>query len=110
MMSAALIVAATLLLPQLVVAQSNSNSVHVHVDSNVMVRMRDGVHLATDVYRPDTNTSQPAILVRTPYGKDTLAGEGPFFAQHGYVYVVQDTRGRSRSEGTFEPYVQDDVD
>ena len=40
-----------------------------------MVPMRDGVRLATDVYRPTTG-SAPAILIRTPYNKDPMAGQG----------------------------------
>ena len=42
--------------------------------SDVMVRMRDGVRLATDVYRPARDGRPlpgrfPVILERTPYGK-----------------------------------------
>jgi len=36
-----------------------------------MVAMRDGVHLATDIYRPNNDRQHPAILYRTPYNKDT---------------------------------------
>ena len=75
-----------------------------------MVSMRDGVRLATDVYRPDAPGTFPAILVRSPYDKDVLADEGIFFASAGYVYVAQDTRGRYASEGNFDIYVQDDDD
>jgi putative CocE/NonD family hydrolase len=75
-----------------------------------MVSVRDGVRLATDIYRPTASGSYPAILVRTPYGKDGLSDDGAFFAQHGYAYVAQDTRGRGNSEGTFDMYVQDDKD
>jgi uncharacterized protein len=109
-LSPALIIAAVLVLPTLVLAQSSSNIAAVHVDANVMLRMRDGVRLATDVYRPASGASVPAILVRTPYGKDSLTGDGMFFAQHGYAYIAQDTRGRFKSEGSFQPYVQDDAD
>ncbi|MBV9581599.1 MAG: CocE/NonD family hydrolase, partial [Chloroflexi bacterium] len=72
--------------------------------------MRDGVRLATDIYRPAASGNYPAILVRTPYGKDGLSDDGAFFAQHGYAYVAQDTRGRANSEGIFDMYVQDDKD
>jgi putative CocE/NonD family hydrolase len=80
------------------------------VDKNVMVPMRDGIRLATDVYRPSAPGTYPVILTRTPYDKDSSSEEGAFFAQNGYVYIVQDTRGRSASEGTFDIYIQDDTD
>ncbi len=93
--------------PGLVLAQGKSPA---KVDHNVMVPMRDGAKLATDVYRPVAPGTYPAILKRTPYGKDSLADEGTFFAQHGYVYVAQDTRGRGDSQGNFIMYVGEDVD
>jgi uncharacterized protein len=80
------------------------------VDKNVMVPMRDGIRLATDVYRPSAPGTYPVILTRTPYDKDSSSEEGAFFAQNGYVYIVQDTRGRYASEGTFDIYIQDDTD
>jgi len=94
-------------LPATVLAQGQPK---LRVDKNTMVAMRDGVRLATDVYRPDTAGTFPAILVRSPYNKDGLADDGRFFAAAGYVFVAQDTRGRYASEGTFNIYVQDDVD
>jgi uncharacterized protein len=80
------------------------------VDKNVMVAMRDGVRLATDVYRPAAPGTYPVILTRTPYDKTPAAEEGKFFAENGYVYIAQDTRGRYASEGNFDIYVQDDTD
>lgn len=80
------------------------------VDKNILVPMRDSVLLCTDVYRPSTNNSQyPAILQRTPYNKEQpslLGGWLDVFhaVQRGFVVVVQDTRGRYRSEGRFEPF------
>jgi uncharacterized protein len=99
--------ALVVVVPATVLAQARPK---VKVDKNVMVAMRDGLRLATDVYRPDAPGTFPAILVRSPYNKDGLADEGSFFAGAGYVYVAQDTRGRYASEGTFDIYVQDDVD
>jgi hypothetical protein len=87
--------------------------------------MRDGVKLATDVYRPARDGEAipeklPTLLCRTPYGKHlrppTESGYGcsettaTFFARHGYVVVVQDIRGRYESEGTFYPYVNEGPD
>jgi uncharacterized protein len=101
--------ALALVLPAAGSAQGQA-AVKLKIDRNVMVSMRDGVRLATDVYRPDAPGTFPAILVRSPYDKDALADEGIFFASAGYVYVAQDTRGRYASEGNFDIYVQDDDD
>ncbi len=78
------------------------------VDINVMVPMRDIVELATDVYRPKSEGRFPAILVRLPYGKTEAYCEMPafgwYFAKRGYVFVVQDVRGKYDSEGVFGPH------
>ncbi|MBI1984231.1 MAG: CocE/NonD family hydrolase, partial [Acidobacteria bacterium] len=83
------------------------------VSKNVMVTMRDGVRLATDVYRPALNGQPapgkfPAILERTPYNKDGIAGWARYFVPRGYVAVGQDVRGRFASEGRWRPH-RDDV-
>ncbi len=73
----------------------------VRVDSNVMIPMRDGVRLATDLYRPAGDGPWPVILIRTPYHKTD--GRSPEqarqFAGAGYLVAVQDVRGRYHSEG-----------
>ncbi|TAL37007.1 MAG: CocE/NonD family hydrolase [Spirochaetes bacterium] len=83
----------------------------VTVDAGVMVPVRDGVKLAADLYRPDAPGKFPVILIRTPYGKENAAHKysfaGGLFASQGYVVVVQDTRGKYASEGTFYPYTDD---
>src|SRR5215813_13762803 len=76
----------------------------VAVFRNLMVPMRDGVKLATDIYRPARNGAPvdgkfPVILERTPYNKDSIAGWAAYFVPRGYVAVGQDTRGRWGSEG-----------
>ena len=79
------------------------------IAKDVMVPMRDGVKLATDIHRPAREGEPvpdafPAILCRTPYQKDA----GPyveiaeFFTPRGYTVVLQDVRGRYHSEGTGE--------
>src|SRR5690606_28224726 len=84
-------------------------------EKDVMVPMRDGIRLATDIYRPAVNGVPvegplPAVLTRTPYDKSssTLRAEASYFARHGYVAVVQDTRGRFNSEGVWSKYYDHD--
>ena len=76
------------------------------VDRDVMVVMRDGVRLATDIYRPAPNgvpvaEPRPILLQRTPYDlrADDIVGIARFFVAHGYVVALQNLRGRYRSEG-----------
>jgi uncharacterized protein len=91
-----------------------------------MVTMRDGVHLATDVYLPAGEAGPfPVLLERTPYdkrgtnhGDRTLAAPVPIskpeiaaqFVAAGYAYVLQDCRGRYGSEGTFTKYLSEGED
>lgn len=65
------------------------------------VPMRDGVKLATDVWRPENDTSLPVILVRTPYGKRIIIPKDIIeeFLKRDYIVIIQDMRGRSDSEG-----------
>ncbi|MFW6107340.1 MAG: CocE/NonD family hydrolase [bacterium] len=78
---------------------------HAVVETDLMVAMRDGVRLATDVARPKGGGPRPTVLVRTPYRK-RLAMAAPF-VQAGYAFVVQDVRGRYGSEGVFYPFVHE---
>jgi uncharacterized protein len=78
---------------------------------DVMVAARDGVLLATDIYRPGKGAVPaperlPVLLHRTPYDKSDAAAVAiaQSLAKHGYVVMVQDTRGRHRSQGVFEKY------
>jgi len=75
----------------------------VTVDAGVPVRMRDGVMLVADIYRPNAPGRFPVLLQRTPYNRQD-PGTGIFLASHGYVVVLQDTRGRYASEGEFYPF------
>jgi putative CocE/NonD family hydrolase len=74
---------------------------------NVMVPMRDGVKLATDIYRPAADGRYPVILERTPYNKDAVAAAARYLVPRGYVVVAQDVRGRYKSEGRWVP-IRDD--
>jgi uncharacterized protein len=70
----------------------------LYTKDTFMVEMRDGVHLATDVYLPDEiSKSHGSILIRTPYNKDgTNMGD---WADAEWPTIVQDMRGRYSSEG-----------
>jgi putative CocE/NonD family hydrolase len=102
----------------------------VVVHRNVFVAMRDGVRLATDIYRPardgiPIDQPAPVILERTPYGKSNKsraeievgmpepmlrAEVAAHFVRHGYVVIYQDCRGRHASEGEFVKYLSEGPD
>ncbi len=81
----------------------------VRVEKDLMVPMRDGVRLATDLYLPvgpaDRGERLPVVMMRLPYDKESYVTgaiePARFFAGHGYAVVVQDTRGKFRSEGEY---------
>src|SRR5574341_213230 len=77
----------------------------VKIEYDQRTPMRDGVSLSADVFRPDAPGRFPVILVRTPYdnASPAYARQGLFWAARGYVYVIQDVRGRGESEGEFSP-------
>ncbi|HPM85403.1 MAG TPA: CocE/NonD family hydrolase, partial [Candidatus Anammoximicrobium sp.] len=82
---------------------------------NVMVPLRDGVKLATDIYLPGRNGEAvegrfPVVLSRTPYGKTGMAGTAKYFVPRGYVVIGQDTRGRGDSEGIWHWMTDDRQD
>jgi putative CocE/NonD family hydrolase len=76
------------------------------LEKNVEARMRDGVILRADIYRPDTPERLPALVQRTPYSKNPARQDNQFrrLASHGYVVVAQDTRGRYMSDGVARPH------
>jgi len=93
-------------------AQTNPDSLWMvdnYVKEEVMVPMRDGVCLFTSIYRPKEGKDHPILLTRTPYssvpyGKDFRPwwnGHFNEYVRHNYILVIQDVRGRWRSEGTF---------
>jgi uncharacterized protein len=73
--------------------------------------MRDGTTLMANVYRPVEGGPYPVLLARHPYGKDLAFGTSMLdpikAAAAGYIVVVQDVRGRYRSEGKFLPFVRE---
>jgi hypothetical protein len=66
--------------------------------------MRDGVKLIADVYQPESEGKFPVLLERTPYNRAGGAGSAAAMAAHGYVVIIQDTRGRFDSQGEFYPF------
>jgi putative CocE/NonD family hydrolase len=95
------------------------------VARDILVTTRDGVRLATDIYRPDGAGPFPVILERTPYDKSapsrseiTAADPKPrsreavarYFVDAGYAVAYQDCRGRYRSEGSFTKYLSEAAD
>ncbi|MGA2434379.1 MAG: CocE/NonD family hydrolase [Bryobacteraceae bacterium] len=83
----------------------------IEQELDVRIRMRDGVELSTNVFRPSSPARVPTILVRTPYDNGT--GLAPYyrpFVEHGYALVIQDVRGRYDSQGVFEPLRQESND
>ena len=85
------------------------------VDKDLQVGMRDGVRLSTDVYRPDIREPAPTLVMRLPYNKElpqltNFALHVMRGAKSGYAVVIQDTRGRYASGGTFNPYLDESSD
>src|SRR5947209_14541364 len=76
----------------------------------VWVPMRDGVKLSTDIYSPAIPGRYPVLVTRSPYNKNGERRRGMFFAQHGYVFVAQDCRGRYASEGDLYPLINEGRD
>lgn len=91
------------------------------ISKDVKVQMRDGIHLAADIYRPEGTEKVPALLAISPYGKElqaqalTLppqarpshlwngaieAGDIHEVVDHGYAHIIADIRGTGGSEGT----------
>ena len=87
----------------------------VILEKNVPCKMRDGVKLYADVYRPNVEGTFPVLLTRLPYNKDL-----PFYShryldtnrlvQNGYIVIIQDVRGRYNSEGDFYPFIHEAED
>jgi len=81
------------------------------IDQKVMMPMRDGTRLATDIYRPKGDQPVPIVFSRTPYNYNTY-GNGELnsrtmqtaleWVKKGYAYVVQNERGRFFSEGNWD--------
>jgi predicted acyl esterase len=79
----------------------------------VIAPMRDGVKLAGNLYKPAGNGPFPCIVQRTPYGKDAMfanPAQMKKYTDAGYAYLVQDVRGKGRSEGFYQAFINDAFD
>lgn len=88
---------------------ANDDARAEHAAQEFMIPMRDGVKLATDVYFPAGKGPWPLVLARTPYDKrggaatlDPAAGRK--YTERGFIYAIQDQRGRFASEGEYTPH------
>jgi hypothetical protein len=105
--SVLLVMAASFFLPAGVVADEKYE---VAAERNVEAKMRDGVTLRADIYRPKAEGKFPVLLVRTPYDKTNSMGFGLRGAARGYVVIAQDVRGRFESEGEWYPFKNESPD
>ncbi len=90
-------------------------SYDVRFEFGIKQEMRDGTKLSSDIYRPDAKGKFPAIITRSPYMtvegfQKRFSEEAKFFARQGYVFVIQDCRGKNDSEGIFHPFFDDPTD
>jgi len=80
-------------------------------EAEQMIPMRDGTRLAANLFRPKGDGRFPVILMRSPYGKgDANFGDAKRYTAAGYAMVVQDCRGRGKSEGVWDPFRYDAED
>ncbi len=91
-------------------AQETFSTKQNYNKKEVMIPMRDGVELFTQVYTPkDQSQKYPIMLFRTPYGirfygpkiNRLTLGPNPLYAREGFIFVYQDVRGKYQSEGEF---------
>jgi hypothetical protein len=104
---------ALLLLAAVVFPPPRPPSNDITVANRVPIRMRDGVVLYADVYRPVGDGQYPVLVSRTPYSTErapSAYAPAVFFARRGYVFVFQDVRGRHESEGGWNPFLQEQQD
>lgn len=78
----------------------------ITIKRDIRIPLRDGVAVSADLYRPKKDGKYPAIVVRTPYMKNSRGHHesGTFYAENGYAVLIIDVRGRGDSDGEFIPY------
>jgi len=86
------------------IAPLSAQTPEIQIDSGLAVPMRDGVVLGADLWRPRAPGPRPVLVYRTPYDRRDVPTLVRAAVARGYAVLLQDVRGRYRSEGTFEPY------
>jgi len=75
---------------------------------SIQVPLRDGVKLHASLYSPRAAKGPtPCIFTLTPYTSQSYHDRGMAYSDHGFTYLVVDSRGRGDSEGRFEPFIQE---
>ncbi len=78
---------------------------------DVLIPMRDGIKLATDISLPEGDGKYPVIIVRTPYGKDIEEDDDhAYWTDNGYAFVIQDCRATGKSQGAWYPGIHEKDD
>jgi len=76
------------------------------LEDGLRIPMRDGAELVATLVLPEEGGAHPAILMRTPYGRDGTR-DYLALAREGYAFIAQDMRGRFDSEGDNLAFVND---
>jgi uncharacterized protein len=87
-----------------------AESYEVAIERDITAKMRDGVILRADIYRPKSDGRFPVLLQRTPYNKSNQADFGVKAAAYGYVVIIQDVRGRYMSDGDWYTFKNESND
>src|SRR5439155_1115134 len=103
---AAFVLTLALVTPAVVAEESHE----VIVERNVAAKMRDGITLRADIYRPKEDGKFPVLLVRTPYDKTGETNFGLKAVARGYVVIAQDVRGRFTSDGEWYTFKNESRD
>ena len=91
--------------------QAQSQSVELKPGKNeITIKMADGISLATDVYLPEKKGRFPTVLVRTPYNKSSEAWMEKAYGKLGIAAVVQDVRGKFKSNGEYYAFINERPD
>src|SRR5437870_10133707 len=100
--------------PQSLDAQNSlpTTTADIVVQYDVPMKTRDGTTLYADIYRPKSPDKFPVIVMRTPYDKSVNWAVSSVFQMvpRGYVVIIQDVRGRHRSEGEWYPFRHEQAD
>jgi uncharacterized protein len=95
-------------LPSLIHNVSRELTMKILIEKNLLAPLRDGILLATDLYRNADDLPAPVLVMRLPYDKErAISPEALAFVRAGYHLVIQDSRGRFASQGDFHASFQE---